>query len=69
MKNKIIDEYGNRECSKCGTHYGQACQNCCEHEIELEKDRDYGIIIICRKCLKEFSISEFEKDFIVVKRT
>ena len=62
------DKYRNRKCSKCGMPYGKACQNCCEHKVELEKDYDYGIIIICYKCLKEFSISEFNKDFVVTKR-
>lgn len=68
MKDKIIDKYGNKECTKCGMHYGKACQNCCEHAIELEKDHDCGVIIICYKCLKEFSVSEFKNNFVIVNR-
>ena len=69
MNDKVIDRYGNKECSKCGTRYGKACWNCCEHEVELEDNYDRGIIIVCNKCFKEFTIDEFNNDFIVTRRS
>jgi hypothetical protein len=69
MNDNVIDIYGNKECSICGTRYGKACENCCEHEIELGYEYDCGITITCRKCLKEFTVDEFNDDFIITRRS
>ena len=69
MGDKVIDKYGNKKCSKCGTHYGKACQKCCDHKVEIEDTGNYaGIIIICNKCLKEFTISEFDNNYKIIAR-
>ena len=63
----ITDRYGNKRCPHCGTVYAQACQKCCDHELQMDNDHDEGVQIICVKCLKVFERDEFNALHIKVK--